>query len=88
MDRYKKLAEKETILHKELDELNQEMAMLSGELLDHPCDSDDVKMESIYQTDYVKRGNQQKFSFLEEVESFFAFTRIEDNAVQETYASC
>lgn len=32
------------------------MATLSGGILDHPCDNDDVKMETIYQTDYIKRG--------------------------------
>lgn len=56
MGRYKKLAEKEKMLYKELDELNQSMAALSGEILDHPCDTDDDKMETIYQIDYIKRG--------------------------------
>lgn len=32
------------------------MATLAGGILDHPCDNDDVKMETIYQTDYIKRG--------------------------------
>lgn len=56
MGRYKTLAEKEKMLYKELDELNQQMAALSGEILDHPCDTDDEKMETIYQSDYIKRG--------------------------------
>ncbi|KAG5868504.1 hypothetical protein JTB14_001723 [Gonioctena quinquepunctata] len=32
------------------------MAILSSDILDHPCDDDDEKMETIYQTDYVKKG--------------------------------
>lgn len=32
------------------------MAELSGGILDHPCDTYDEKMETIYQTDYIKRG--------------------------------
>ncbi|KAJ8919382.1 hypothetical protein NQ315_016475 [Exocentrus adspersus] len=56
MGRYKKLAKKEKRLQQELENLNKEMATISGEILDHPCDNDDVKMETIYQTDYIKRG--------------------------------
>lgn len=56
MGRYRMLAKKENMLYKELEELNNQMALLSGEVLDHPCDTDDVKMETIYQTDYTKRG--------------------------------
>lgn len=33
------------------------MATLANEMLDHSCDRDDDKMETIYQTDYVKRGS-------------------------------
>lgn len=33
------------------------MATLANEMLDHSCDTDDEKMESIYQIDYIKRGN-------------------------------
>lgn len=47
---------KEILLLEELSQLNQEMAILANEMLDHPCDTDDEKMQSIYQTDYVKRG--------------------------------
>lgn len=32
------------------------MAILVNEMLDHPCDTDDEKMQTIYQTDYIKRG--------------------------------
>ncbi|XP_018579037.1 uncharacterized protein LOC108917082 [Anoplophora glabripennis] len=56
MGRYKKLANKEKRLYQELDELNKEMATLAGGIIDHPCDNDDIKMETIYQTDYIKRG--------------------------------
>lgn len=36
------------------------MADLSGAILDHPCDTDDEKMETLYQTDYKKRGENSK----------------------------
>lgn len=32
------------------------MAVLVSDILDHPCDTDDEKMKTIYETDYVKRG--------------------------------
>nr|CAH7760306.1 unnamed protein product [Callosobruchus chinensis] len=56
MGRYKKLAQKEASLYQKLEELNRKMAILSSDILDHPCDDDDEKMETIYQTDYIKKG--------------------------------
>ncbi|XP_060531964.1 uncharacterized protein LOC132705404 [Cylas formicarius] len=56
MGRYKKLAEKETKLNEELAKLKQRMAVLVSDILEHPCDSLDEKMKTIYQTDYAKRG--------------------------------
>lgn len=56
MGRYRMLAKKENLLYQELEELSNQMALLSGEVLNHSCDNDDVKMETIYQTDYQKRG--------------------------------
>lgn len=32
------------------------MAILASDILDHPCDNDDEKMETIYQTDFIKKG--------------------------------
>lgn len=32
------------------------MAELTGSILEHSCDTIDEKMQTIYQTDYVKRG--------------------------------
>lgn len=32
------------------------MAVLVSDILDHPCDTDDEKMQTIYQTEFVKRG--------------------------------
>lgn len=32
------------------------MTSLGNGVLDHPCDDDDIKLETIYQTDYTKRG--------------------------------
>ncbi|KAF7277443.1 hypothetical protein GWI33_007278, partial [Rhynchophorus ferrugineus] len=55
MGRYMKLAEKEKVLYEELDNLKKRMAVLVGDILDHPCDTDDEKMKTIYETDYVKR---------------------------------
>jgi hypothetical protein len=54
------LAEKEKMLHEELACLNKEMAILAGEVLDHPCDTYDDKMMTIYQTDYNKKGLEAK----------------------------
>ncbi|CAG9765555.1 unnamed protein product [Ceutorhynchus assimilis] len=56
MGRYMKLAEKEKALYQELDSLKKRMAVLVSDILDHPCDTDDEKMQTIYETDYVKRG--------------------------------
>lgn len=56
MTRYKKLADKEKLLHDELSELNQQMAELTSSILEHECDTIDEKMQTIYQTDYIKRG--------------------------------
>ncbi|XP_028129962.1 uncharacterized protein LOC114325999 [Diabrotica virgifera virgifera] len=56
MGRYKKLAQKEMQLYQELEELSKKMAILSSDILDHPCDTDDDKMKTIYQTDYIKKG--------------------------------
>ncbi|KAJ8965694.1 hypothetical protein NQ317_009896 [Molorchus minor] len=56
MGSYKKLAQKEKKLYEELDQISKEMAIHSNNALDHPCDTDDEKMETIYQTDYTKRG--------------------------------
>ncbi|KAJ8964022.1 hypothetical protein NQ314_005162, partial [Rhamnusium bicolor] len=53
---YKRLAQKEKKLYQELDELSKMMSIMSNDVLDHPCDNDDEKMETIYQTDYIKRG--------------------------------
>ncbi|XP_019754364.2 uncharacterized protein LOC109533471 [Dendroctonus ponderosae] len=56
MGRYMKLAEKEKALYEELDILKKRMAVLVSDILDHPCDTDDEKMKTVYETDYVKRG--------------------------------
>lgn len=32
------------------------MAILASDILDHPCDDDDEKMETIYQIDFSKKG--------------------------------
>ncbi|XP_065158664.1 uncharacterized protein [Atheta coriaria] len=56
LKRYEKLAEKERQLHHELILLNEQIATLSNEILDHPCDTDDDKIKSTYQIDYAKRG--------------------------------
>lgn len=34
------------------------MAVLVSDILDHPCDTDDEKMQTIYQTEFVKRGSE------------------------------
>ncbi|KAF7277442.1 hypothetical protein GWI33_007279, partial [Rhynchophorus ferrugineus] len=64
MGRYMKLAEKEKVLYEELDNLKKRMAVLVGDILDHPCDTDDEKMKTIYETDYVKRGMVKTNMFL------------------------
>ncbi|XP_017770804.1 PREDICTED: uncharacterized protein LOC108558407 [Nicrophorus vespilloides] len=56
LKRYEKLAEKEKQLHQELIKLNEQIATLSNEILDHPCDTDDDKLKTTYQIDYTKRG--------------------------------
>lgn len=56
MTRYKKLADKEKLLHDELKELSDQMAELTSSILEHQCDTVDEKMQTIYQTDYIKRG--------------------------------
>lgn len=62
MGRYKMLAEKEKLLHEELQCLNNQMAVLAGEILDHPCDTYDDKMRTIYQSAYNKKGlNAQQY---------------------------
>jgi len=58
LKRYEKLAEKEKQLHYELIKLNQQIATLTNEILDHPCDTDDDKLQTTYQIDYAKRGIQ------------------------------
>lgn len=60
MGKYKMLAEKERLLYNELECLNKEMATLAGEVLDHPCDSYDDKMKTIYESDYNKKGLEAK----------------------------
>lgn len=60
MGQYKMLAEKEKLLHEELQCLNNQMAVLAGEILDHPCDTYDDKMMTIYQTHYNKKGLKPK----------------------------
>ncbi|KAJ3658747.1 hypothetical protein Zmor_010469 [Zophobas morio] len=60
MGRYKMLAEKERMLHKELECVGKEMTVLAGEVLDHPCDTYDDKMMTIYQADYNKKGLESK----------------------------
>ena len=54
------LAEKERMLHKELECVGKEMTVLAGEVLDHPCDTYDDKMMTIYQADYNKKGLESK----------------------------
>lgn len=56
MNQYTALAQKEAILVGELRTLGEKMRDLSNGILDHPCDDDDTKLETIYQTDYKKRG--------------------------------
>lgn len=56
MNQYKALAKKEKILKAELKKLDEQMLQISNGVLDHPCDDDDTKLETIYQTDYKKRG--------------------------------
>ncbi|KAK4887861.1 hypothetical protein RN001_004132 [Aquatica leii] len=56
LNRYLKLSEKEKLLHEELMTLNNEMADLNTEILEHECDTYDDKMETTYQIDYAKRG--------------------------------
>lgn len=41
------------------------MAVLVSDILDHPCDTDDEKMLTIYQTEFVKRGNRLPYQKLE-----------------------
>lgn len=33
-----------------------QMAILASDILDHPCDTDDDKMETMYQTHFMKKG--------------------------------
>lgn len=60
MGRYKMLADKEKMLREELQCLAKEMSILAGEVLDHPCDTYDDKMLTIYQIDYNKKGLEAK----------------------------
>lgn len=36
------------------------MAILKSSVLDHPCDNDDEKMETLFQINYLKKGKLSK----------------------------
>ncbi|CAG9856218.1 unnamed protein product [Phyllotreta striolata] len=56
MGRYMKLVRKETQLLKVLDQMSRKMAILKSSILDHPCDTDDDKMQTLHQMSYVKKS--------------------------------
>lgn len=56
LNQYAQLVEKENILLQELLALSQKQVAVTNAVLDHPCNTDDEKMETIYQIDYKKRG--------------------------------
>lgn len=55
MNQYQALAKREAILVEDLTAVQNKMTELSNGILDHPCDDDDTKLQTIYQTDYAKR---------------------------------
>ncbi|CAH1105618.1 unnamed protein product [Psylliodes chrysocephalus] len=57
MGRYMKLVRTENHLHKVLHSLSKKMAILKSSVLDHPCDNDDEKMETLFQINYLKKGS-------------------------------
>lgn len=58
------------------------MAEVTNSMLDHPCDTYDEKMETIYQTDYIKRGTLIMLL----VSKLILFFRAKFNAIQKAYA--
>lgn len=69
------------------------MAELTSSILEHECDTIDEKMQTIYQTDYIKRGNLSNLPELIKTSVFFFpfvtfISRFEFNAIQNSYACC
>ncbi|KPJ18841.1 hypothetical protein RR48_05779 [Papilio machaon] len=56
VEQYKQLLDKEQKLCQDYEQLRQQMVSVTNDILDHPCDDLDSKMETMYQATYKKRS--------------------------------